>query len=41
MKKLTKLIGYARVSTDRQREEGTIEIQEKALKQYAKKTILN
>ncbi|MBA7563023.1 recombinase family protein [Candidatus Atribacteria bacterium 1244-E10-H5-B2] len=37
MKELIKLIGYCRVSTDRQKEEGTIEIQEKALKEYAKK----
>lgn len=32
-----KLVGYCRVSTDNQKEEGTIEIQEKALKQYANK----
>ena len=30
------LIGYCRVSTDNQKEEGTIEIQEHALKEYAK-----
>ncbi len=30
-----KIIGYARVSTDNQKEEGTIEIQEEALKEYA------
>ena len=35
-KELKKLVGYARVSTDRQKEEGTIEIQEKYLKRYAK-----
>ncbi|MBA7500120.1 hypothetical protein ES704_02873 [subsurface metagenome] len=33
----TRLVGYCRVSTDRQKEEGTIEIQEKALIEYAKK----
>jgi len=33
-----KLIGYCRVSTDRQKEEGTIEIQEKALKEYVNKS---
>jgi len=36
-KELTKLVGYCRVSTDNQKEEGTIEIQEKALKQYTEK----
>ena len=36
-KELTKLVGYCRVSTDNQKEEGTIEIQEKALKEYADK----
>ncbi|GAI68821.1 unnamed protein product [marine sediment metagenome] len=36
-KGLKKLIGYCRVSTDRQKEEGTIEIQEKALEKYANK----
>ena len=35
MEKSIKLVGYCRVSTDNQKEEGTIEIQEKALKQYA------
>ncbi|GAI39554.1 unnamed protein product, partial [marine sediment metagenome] len=35
-KELKKLIGYCRVSTDRQKEEGTIEIQEKALRIYVK-----
>jgi len=34
-KKLNRLVGYCRVSTENQKEEGTIEIQEKALKQYA------
>lgn len=33
---MKKLIGYCRVSTDNQKEEGTIEIQEYALKEYAK-----
>jgi DNA invertase Pin-like site-specific DNA recombinase len=28
-KELIKLVGYCRVSTDRQKEEGTIEIQER------------
>lgn len=32
-----KLVGYCRVSTDNQKEEGTIEIQEKSLKKYANK----
>ncbi len=36
-KELIKLVGYCRVSTDRQKEEGTIEIQEKALRLYTKK----
>lgn len=36
-KELTKLVGYCRVSTENQKEEGTIEIQEKALNLYAKK----
>ncbi len=31
-----KLVGYARVSTDNQKEEGTVEIQEIALREYAK-----
>ena len=30
-----RLIGYCRVSTENQREDGTIEIQEHALKEYA------
>ncbi|OGN26825.1 MAG: hypothetical protein A3B17_00285 [Candidatus Yanofskybacteria bacterium RIFCSPLOWO2_01_FULL_45_72] len=30
-----KLVGYCRVSTENQKEEGTIEIQEQALKEYA------
>ena len=30
----TKLVGYARVSTDNQKDEGTIELQEIALKEY-------
>ena len=34
-KEIPKLVGYCRVSTDSQKEEGTIEIQEKALKLYA------
>ena len=37
MKESIKVVGYCRVSTDNQKEEGTIEIQEKALKEYAKK----
>jgi len=32
MKKSIKLVGYCRVSTNNQKEEGTIEIQEKSLK---------
>lgn len=36
-----KFIGYARVSTGNQKEEKTIEIQEKALKEYADKNSLN
>ena len=32
-----KLVGYARVSTDNQKEEGTIEIQEHALSEFADK----
>jgi len=32
---MKKIIGYCRVSTDNQKEEGTIEIQEYALKEYA------
>jgi len=34
---MKKIIGYCRVSTDNQKEEGTIEIQEYALKEYAQK----
>jgi len=37
MIKTKKLVGYCRVSTDNQKEEGTIEIQEKELKLYTKK----
>jgi len=37
VKKLKKLVGYCRVSTDNQKEEGTIEIQEKSLKRYVEK----
>ena len=37
MKESIKVVGYCRVSTENQKEEGTIEIQEKALKEYAKK----
>ncbi len=37
MKKPKKLVGYCGVSTDKQREEGTIEIQEKSLKGYTEK----
>ena len=33
---MKKIIGYCRVSTDNQKEEGTIEIQEHALQEYAK-----
>jgi len=36
-KELIRLVGYCRVSTENQKEEGTIEIQEKALKQYGNK----
>ena len=36
MKELIRLVGYCRVSTENQKEEGTIEIQEKALKRYVK-----
>ncbi|MBA7500805.1 hypothetical protein ES704_03566 [subsurface metagenome] len=36
-KESTRLVGYCRVSTDNQKEEGTIEIQEKALKRYTEK----
>jgi site-specific DNA recombinase len=32
-----RLIGYCRVSTDNQKEDGTIEIQENALREYARK----
>lgn len=38
MKKPKKLVGYCRVSTDNQKEEGTIEIQEKSLKGYVEKS---
>src|SRR3989344_3669101 len=34
---MKKIIGYCRVSTDNQKEEGTIQIQEHALREYAKK----
>ena len=37
MKKPKILVGYCRVSTDNQKEEGTIEIQEKSLKRYVEK----
>lgn len=37
MIKPKKLVGYCRVSTDNQKEEGTIEIQEKSLKGYVEK----
>ncbi len=37
MKRPKKLVGYCRVSTDNQKEEGTIEIQEKSLKGYVEK----
>jgi len=37
MNKPKKVVGYCRVSTDNQKEEGTIEIQEKSLKKYADK----
>jgi len=37
MLKHKKLVGYCRVSTDNQKEEGTIEVQEKELKRYADK----
>lgn len=36
MKSRSKLVGYCRVSTDNQKEERTIEIQENALKDYAR-----
>ena len=32
-----KFVGYCRVSTDNQKEEGTIDIQHKALTEYAQK----
>lgn len=38
MKESIKVVGYCRVSTDRQKEEGTIEIQEKALRLYIQKS---
>jgi len=34
-KELIKLVGYCRVSTSNQKEEGTIELQEKSLIKYA------
>jgi len=37
MKQSKMLVGYCRVSTDNQKEEGTIEIQEKSLKEYVEK----
>jgi len=37
MKKLKKLVGYCRVSTNNQKEEGTIELQEKSIKKYIEK----
>ena len=37
MNKPKKVVGYCRVSTDNQKEEGTIEIQEKSLKGYVEK----
>ena len=37
MKKLKKVVGYCRVSTNNQKEEGTIELQEKSIKKYAEK----
>jgi len=37
VKKPKILVGYCRVSTDNQKEEGTIEIQEKSLKRYVEK----
>jgi len=37
LKKLKKLVGYCRVSTDSQKEEGTIELQGKSLVKYANK----
>jgi site-specific DNA recombinase len=37
MKGSIKVVGYCRVSTENQKEEGTIEIQEKALREYVKK----
>ena len=37
MKQSKKLVGYCRISTENQKKEGTIEIQEKGLKKYADK----
>ncbi|PKP60175.1 hypothetical protein CVT91_05525 [Candidatus Atribacteria bacterium HGW-Atribacteria-1] len=37
MKKPKILVGYCRVSTNNQKEEGTIELQEKSIKKYAEK----
>ena len=37
MKQSKKLVGYCRVSTNNQKEEGTIELQEKSIKKYAEK----
>jgi site-specific DNA recombinase len=37
MKKLKKIVGYCRVSTNNQKEEGTIELQEKSIKKYTEK----
>jgi site-specific DNA recombinase len=37
MKKPKKLVGYCRVSTNNQKEEGTIELQEKSIKKYIEK----
>jgi len=41
MKQLKKLVGYCRVSTENQKEEGTIEIQEKNLKNMLIKMVAN
>ena len=37
MIKLKKIVGYCRVSTNNQKEEGTIELQEKSIKKYTEK----
>jgi len=37
MKQLKKLVGYCRVSTNNQKEEGTIELQEKSINKYIEK----